>query len=474
MLWKDGRKDGETELDRLLGEPRRAIRGMVVPIFIALLVVELNQFVDTFWVSGLGATDAEAVSVVTPLYGLMMCAGLGISVAATATISFRLGEGREAGDLVANSIILGIIFAVISSVLITLFFDVAIDIMGAGGVRGPGWEYMIPFVLMSPAVLVYTILGGALRGEGAARKSTIIQSTAAILNMVIDPLLIYVLGMGIFGAGLSTCVSALISVSIGLFWYLKGRTVVPLAMKDFRYDKQAVAEILNIGGPKTAQSIISNVTDLIQRVFLVIAGGTTAVMLYNYPWRYIGMMGLPWRAMDSAMIPVASAAYGQGDLDKMRESFSYTFKLVILAGVAAAAIMLVFAEPLMAIMTYEESMHELLPRFVWTLRVSALLVPFSALMAVESSMLQSMKRAKIAMNYFFIWAFIKLGLYALAAYGYFGIDPFEAIIYCMVLVHVFGGLCLTYLQRREFRRIQESIDAARARFRRIGTRSCGS
>ena len=150
MLWKDGRKDGETELDRLLGEPKRAIRGMVVPIFIALLVVELNQFVDTFWVSGLGATDAEAVSVVTPLYGLMMCAGLGISVAATATISFRLGEGREAGDLVANSIILGIIFAVISSVLITLFFDVAIDIMGAGGVRGPGWEYMIPFVLSRP------------------------------------------------------------------------------------------------------------------------------------------------------------------------------------------------------------------------------------------------------------------------------------------------------------------------------------
>ena len=448
--------DASENLKTLLGEPKKAIRSMVLAFFIAMAVVELNQFVDTFWVSGLGAISSSAVATASPIYGLMMCAGLGIGVGATATIAFRLGRGdfEAANKLAANSLLLGILCAVVSSVLVLVFARPLILIMGAESIVDECLLYILPFIFLSPLLLCNSILGGILRAEGAARKSTIVQMSAAILNMVIDPILIYGLGLGVFGAGLSTALSAGIALAIGLSWYAKNRMTVKLTRGSFRRDKEMSREVLDVGGPKTVQALISNTTDLIQRVFLIVAGGTNAVMFYNYSWRYIALINLPGRAYENAMVPVCSAAYGQRDLLKMREGFLYTAKWVLIFSAVFAVVLFVFSEPLISILTYEDSMRELRPQFVWTLQISTLLIPFSALMGIGSSMLQALKKSKVSMYYYFLWGFVKLGMYAVAAYVY---HSFEYIIYCMVIVHVFGGLCLMYLAHSEYNKISAIV-----------------
>ena len=448
--------DASENLKTLLGEPKKAIRSMVLAFFIAMAVVELNQFVDTFWVSGLGAVSSSAVATSSPIYGLMMCAGLGIGVGATATIAFRLGRGdfEEANRLAANSLLLGIVCAVVSSVLVLVFARPLILIMGAESIVDECLLYILPFIFLSPLLLCNSILGGILRAEGAARKSTIVQMSAAILNMIIDPILIYGLGLGVFGAGLSTALSAGIALAIGLSWYAKDRMTVKLTRGSFRRDKEMSREVLDVGGPKTVQALISNTTDLIQRVFLIVAGGTNAVMFYNYSWRYIALINLPGRAYENAMVPVCSAAYGQKNLLKMREGFLYTAKWVLIFSAVFAVVLFVFSEPLMSILTYEDSMRELRPQFVWTLQISTLLIPFSALMGIGSSMLQALKKSKVSMYYYFLWGFVKLGMYAVAAYVY---HSFEYIIYCMVIVHVFGGICLMYLAHSEYNKISVTV-----------------
>ena len=217
-----------------------------------------------------------------------------------------------------------------------------------------------------------------------------------------------------------------------------------------------MVEVLGVGAPKTVQALISNITDLVQRVFLIIAGGTTAVILYNFTWRYIGLVNLPGRACDSAMIPVCSAAYGQNDLVKMKTAYYYTMKIVVGVGIIASVLLFIFAEPLVTVLTLEDTMAELRPEFVWTLQVSVLLIPFSALMGIGSSMLQALKRARIPMNYYMLWGFLKLGMYAVAAYAY---GSYELIIYSMVLVHVFGGICLIYLANREYAKAEKKVAA---------------
>ena len=450
---------GEKDLEILLGEPKKAIRSMAWAFLFAMAVIEVNQFVDTFWVSGLGTASSSAVATVVPIYGLMMCAGLGIGVGATTSIAFRLGsrEHDAANSLAANSLILGLILAIISSVIVAILAKPVIILMGAEDVLTESIEYLIPYILFSPALLCSSILGAVLRAEGAARKSTVLQISAAVFNMVLDPLFIYGLGLGVLGAGLSTAVSALLSLFLGFYWYASGRTIVKLGRSSFRADRQAMREVLGVGAPKTVQSLISNFTDLVQRVFLIVAGGTNAVILYNFTWRYIGLVNLPGRACDSAMVPVCSAAFGQHDLAKMRTAYYYTMKIVVGVGAVASVLLFVLAEPLITVLTLEDTMSALRPEFVWTLRVSVLLIPFSALMGIGSSMLQSLKKAKIPMNYYMLWGFLKLGMYAVAAYG---LGSYEWIIYSMVIVHVFGGICLIYLADREFSEAEKRLASA--------------
>lgn len=450
-----------SDLETMLGDPKKAIRSMIVAFFLAFAVVQVNQFVDTFWVSGLGNISSSAVSTTAPIYELLMCAGLGIGAGVTASISFHLGKGETAyvNRLAGNSLVLGVVFSAIGSILVALLSVPALELMGARGIIDECMAYLWPYIILSPFLLCETIVGSMLRGEGAAKKATVVQVTAAVFNMVIDPVLIYGLGMGVAGAGLATCVSAALSMGIGLYWYRADRTVVKLDRDAFRWNRDAATDVMDIGGPKTVQSAISSITDLIQRVFLIATGGTNAVMYYNYAWRYIGLAQLPGKAYESAMIPVCSAGYGQGDLEKMKEGFRYSAKMTILFSAGLGALMLIFADPLMMIMTYEESMAELRPTFVWTLQVSVLLIPFSALMGIGSSMLQTMKKAETSLRFYMLWGFIKLAMYAVSAYA---LDSFEWIIYSMVIVHVFGGVALMLMAGREYSALKQRIEADNA------------
>ncbi|MCQ2079247.1 MAG: oligosaccharide flippase family protein [archaeon] len=440
---------GTRYLNTLMGDPRKAILSMVLPFLIAASVVQVNQFVDTFWVSGLGNVAGSAVATIVPVYGLLICAGLGIGVGATTTIAYRLGQrDRErASRLAGQAVLLGIICASAGSVISFILLDPAIDLMGAQSIRAECREYIMPFLLLSPILLTEMILGGTLRGEGAARKSTVMQVSAAVFNMVIDPILIYGLGMGLAGAGLATCVSALLSLMIGATWYLTGGTVLRPAARDFRPHRETMLEVLNIGGPRTGQSLISNMTDLLQRIFIIAAGGTNAVMFYNYTWRYIGLAELPAGAYDTAMVPVCASARGQGDPQRMRAGFRYATRCVIILSTLLAVLLFVFADPLVSILTYEDSMRALAGSFVWTLRASAFLLPFAALMGIGTSMLQALDRSRMSMWYILGWGFLKLARYAVAC-----TVSFEAIIWCMVAVHVIGGISLTWLAHREFSR----------------------
>jgi putative MATE family efflux protein len=457
-------KSDNTDLQILLGEHKKAIRTMFLPFLIAFAIVEINQFVDTFWISGLGTSSAEAISSVVPFYILLMCSGMGLSVGATTTIAFRMGSGdqEQAGRLAANSLILGIILSVAVSIILLLILDPALEIIGVVDIKKECWEYLLPMILLSTPMILLMIVGGTLRGEGAARRSTIIQISAAVFNMVLDPILIYGLGMGIMGAGLATALSSTITLAIGLSWYVRRKTIVCIDRSNFRPDKSMMSEVLTVGGPRTVNELIGSAMTFIQRIFFVIAGGPLAVMMYNYPWRFISLFSLPAKAFESSLVPVSSAAYGQSDTDKMWAAYKYCLKLTLIVSLAATAFIFVFAEPLMSIMTYESSMSEHLDKLVWCLRVGVFLLPSMAIRGISAGLLQSMKKAKIPMYFDLIWGSVRMVFYALSAYGLLGVDPFDGIIYVMTIVYSLNGIMVTILAVWQFKKLRRTVAPAKA------------
>ena len=200
---------------------------MAVPFLISRAVVQLNVFTDTFWVSNLGEKAVSGMTSAVPMYTAVTSIGIGLATGIVTTAAFRIGQGNTgaAGSLAGNAIVLALVIPIACSMILFVAFDPIIDLMGARDVYTEARDYMMPFLLMSPVTVMNSLFGGMLRAEGAAKRSTLVQMSSVGINMLLDPVLIFGLGMGISGASAATVISYLFGVYIVARWYLKRKMI---------------------------------------------------------------------------------------------------------------------------------------------------------------------------------------------------------------------------------------------------------
>ena len=172
-------------------------------------------------------------------------------------------------------------------------------------------------------------------------------------------------------------------------------------------------------------------------------------MLYNLPFRYVTLVIVIAEAIGAALIPVCSAAIGQGDEDKMRAGMSYSLKLMLILSTSVAVLLFVFAEPLAGVFINDPSMEQYRDMLTWVLRMFCFLVPFDGMRKLGSCMLQVVRRSKLSTAAMLLWAMIKLVLYWIAS-----TISFEALIYAAVASYMIGGLLMMYLSYRNTRTVR--------------------
>ncbi|MCQ2079583.1 MAG: polysaccharide biosynthesis C-terminal domain-containing protein [archaeon] len=451
------RQNGK-ELETLLGEPKKAIRSLALALSFSYLVIQLNTFFDTYWTAGLGDVPMSAVSMMSPIYWIITSSGIGLGVGAASTVAFRLGAGDRdrAGTLAANALVLGLIASVITSILVFITINPMIIMIGADEVRADSVSYVMPFILLASALILNGIISGLLRAEGAGRKSMMVLLVSALLNIVLDPILIYALDMKVAGAGWATAIGALISVVLGLYWYATDQMEVRIDLRHIRLERSAMSEVLGIAGPRTAEALVTGVTNVFQRIFLIIAGGTMAVMIYNVPFRYPTLVIVVAEAIGAAMIPVCSAALGQRDPAKMMVGLKYSAKLSFGITSVLAVVVFIFADPLMMVFTQSESMAQHHDELVWVLRMFCIFTPFDGFRKLGSCMLQVLRRSKLSTIAMLLWGLLKLTVYGLTC-----TISFHALIIGCVGVYIFGGCMMVglalYFSREHVKRRPQAI-----------------
>lgn len=435
-------KQNGKELDTLLGEPKKAIRSLAIALSVSYLVIQLNSFFDTYWTAGLGDISMSAVSVMSPIYWIITASGIGLGVGAASTVSFRLGENNKerAGILASNTLVIGLLASVITSILMGIFINPIITMIGADNVREDSVAYVFPFIILASALILNGIISGLLRAEGAGRKSMGVLLISAILNIVLDPVLIYGLDMKVAGAGWATAIGALISVILGLYWYATDQMEVKINLRHMHIDRSAISEVMGIAGPRTAEALVTGITNVFQRVFLIIAGGTMAVMIYNVPFRYPSLVVVVAEAIGAAMIPVCSAALGQRDPEKMMVGLKYSAKLSFGITTVLAIVVFTFADPLMSVFTQSETMNQHHDELVWVLRMFCIFIPFDGFRKLGSCMLQVLRKSKLSTIAMLLWGLLKLLVYGITC-----TISFHALITGCVAVYIFGGCMMVGL-----------------------------
>lgn len=437
----------ESDLDVMLGDPRRAIRRMALPLIVSFAVVQINSFVDTSWCSGLGADATAGMTTISPIYWIIAGLGGGIGVGASTLISRHLANGRdkEASSVAIHALALSLVISLLLIPILLFSIRPMMSLMGADDVSDYGFDYMAPIAAMSVFIMTEEVLAGLVRSEGAASKSMAMVLSAAFLNMILDPILIYGLGMGVAGAGLATALSSVLSCSIGIAWYVRGRMAVHIRFRGFQADRSISKGILGVGIPRATESIVVNGMSMVERYFVIVCAGSFGSALFSIPWRFVMIACVVSMAIAAAIVPVCSAAFGQNDPAKAREAYLYGTKLCTTIILAMTVFMFVFAEWCVVPFTMSETMLPHRGEFADVLRLYCVFIPFMGLLDTGSALLQSMRMASVSM-----WSSLLRNIIIVILFAALCHTDLYLMFAGMAAAEVFGGLLNAWLAGHGF------------------------
>ena len=371
-------------VEMITGDPKKAINKLAWPLIASMLLIFLNNIIDSIWVAGLGPDPLAAIGYVTPLFMVLVGFGNGIGAGATSLISRYIGAEKrdDANNAAIHSAILSIVVSAVLTVIALLILESLLKIMGASSVLNYAMDYgMIIFAFTAP-ILIPPIFGGAFRAEGDIKRATLPIAIVAVINMILDPIFIYVFGWGISGAAFATGLAPCFGLLMMLYWiFIKKDTYLSLNRKDFHNNLNMYKDILSVGIPASLEQLIMAALAVTVNYMLTLVSGSVAVAVYTAGWRLISLGLLPAIGVGTAAITVSGVAYGAKKYENIRTALRYSVKLGLISSIVVCILLFVFANQLAYIFSYSEASAPLLPliaSFIQLMCLFILYVPFGA------------------------------------------------------------------------------------------------
>ena len=371
-------------VEMITGDPKKAINKLAWPMIASMFLIFLNNIVDSIWVAGLGPAPLAALGYVTPLFMVLVGFGNGIGAGATSLISRYIGAEKrdEANNAAIHSAILSVIVSLILTVFFLLSLESLLKIMGASDVLKYAMDYGIIVFAFTAPILIPPIFGGAFRAEGDVKRATLPIAMVAVVNMILDPIFIYVFGWGISGAALATGLAPLVGLFMMLYWiFIKKDTYLSYNRKDFHNNFKMYKDILVVGIPASLEQLIMAALAVTVNYMLTLVSGSTAVAVYTAGWRIISLGLLPAIGVGTAAITVAGVAYGAKKYENIRTACRYSVKLGLISSIIVCILLFVFANQVAFIFSYSEASSHLEPlidSFIQLMCLFILYVPFGA------------------------------------------------------------------------------------------------
>lgn len=426
----------------LLGDPRKGIVALAIPIGVALFFQQLNSIVDSLWVAGLGGSAMSALGIVYPIYTILIGIGNGLGIGVGAAIARCIGAGRhrDANRSAAQGVVITAAVSLVLTPLLLLTAPQTMALMGAGDTVDDCLAYGYPVYVSTFLILLSGVMSGMLRGEGAARRSMAIQVTGAVVNIVMDPVLIYGLDMGVAGAGWATTLAFGSSCAIAAYWYIRDNGMyVTIARPDFRPDARICRGILSVGGPEALELSIMYLFNIFLNYVVIGVGGTDMVGLYSTGWRIANFILIIAQAMGGAMVAVCAAEYGMRRFDMIRVAFRYSVVASVLWTVGLSLVLAAGSGVLASVFTVSEDLAYLRGDMAELLLYFALFLPVMSLVYTGSALMQSIDRAAGAMVNSLVRNIILTASFVLMAHA---VGTLTSLWWGMAFSEVVGGLMM--------------------------------
>ncbi len=306
-----------------------------IPAITGMLVNALYNIVDSIFVGhGVGAIGLAAVTIAFPVMIVLMAFGMLVGVGATTLVSIRIGQKRlsDAEKILGNAFVLGLAIAVGMSAVLLLFLD---PVLAALGAEPDVLPYARDFtaVILAGSVFMFTGFGlnNIIRAEGHPRIAMMTMVVSALLNTLLNPLFIFVLGLGIKGSALATVISQAVSAVWVVAHFRSRRSLLRLRGANMVPDRKIAAKIVVMGSSAFFMQIAASVVAGLFNNILVVHGGQTAVAAMGIINRVSMVVLMPIFGISQGTQPVIGYNYGAKKFGRVREA-------VIKGSIAATAV----------------------------------------------------------------------------------------------------------------------------------------
>ncbi len=307
------------------------------PMVVAFLLHSAFNLADAFFVGKISAEALAAVSISFPIVFLIISIGSGIGIGVTSVVARFIGAKaqKRADNASEHGLLAALVLGLFLSLAGILAAPLLFDVMGASGsLRIMALDYINILLAFTPLTLLGFVGNSILRGEGDMLTPMKVMGSAAILNIILDPALIFWAGLGVQGAALATAFSRVYLLLLVLCYIHSGSAWIRLDFRNFGFDFRYIRRIFSVGIP-SALSNISLSVGMFMLTIIVGFFGTDALAAFGVGFRLDSLAVLPGLGVSTALVSIVGQNIGAGKVERARS-------FILKAGVMSSAFMTLF------------------------------------------------------------------------------------------------------------------------------------
>lgn len=361
----------------LLEDPEAAcLYQLTVPMIIGIVAIMAFNLVDAFYIGMLGAKPLAAMAFTVPITAAVFALNLGFSSGTSAVLARIFGRGDRAlaRRILTHTIILAVLLLGVLSLVGLALIEPMFRAMGADEQLLPLIEEYMSVWLMGIMVLVVPMVSnGALRASGDTKSPSFIMSVSALINGVLDPLLIFGLGpfpeLGMKGAALSSVLAWGFSCTAALTILIRRENLIEFALPTVNKLLDSWRQVLRIAMPAALNNLMAPIAMMII-IALVAQFGEAAVAATGVGARLEPVLMIVVMSLTASVGVMVGQNHGAGKLQRVRKTVQLGFRFALIWQLGVAVLLILFSSVFAGLFTDEPAVEEVLKRYLWIQPIS--------------------------------------------------------------------------------------------------------
>lgn len=338
----------------------RLLFKMSFPMMLSMLIQALYNVVDSIFVAMVSETALTAVSLAFPLQNLLISAAVGTGVGINSLLSRRLGEGKheEANHVASTSLFLAfamwVLFVLIGVFLTKPFlalFTKDTELLKLST------SYSRICLIVSFGCIFSITIEKLIQATGNSVQPMTMQLTGAITNIILDPVFIFVFGLGVNGAAIATVIGQIASMLLAIIFFKKNE-YISIQLKDIKPNARIIKDIFQVGLPSIIMNSIGTVmVSLINKILILFSA--TAVSVFGVYFKLQSFVFMPVFGLNNGVIPILGFNYGARNKKRMLDTMKLGLVVALSIMITGTICFQLFAKELLSLFSATEEMYRI-------------------------------------------------------------------------------------------------------------------